>query len=120
MEISMMSPKIVVGVLTVFGVCGMETNGAIAQVPPPPVSQQSLQEFQQPNQSSFSLGGNGTGLNLLQLLQNANLLNGKSPAEVSAGQKETIDEASIQFRKQQRQQLGITNPALVNETNPKK
>jgi hypothetical protein len=125
MEISMMSPKIVVGVPkvfgavfgAVFGVCGMEINGAIAQVPPPPVSQQSLQEFQQPTQSGFALGSNGTGLNLLQLLQNANLLNSKSAAEVSAGQKETIDEASIQFRKQQRQQLGITNPALVDGTN---
>jgi hypothetical protein len=127
MEISMVSPKIVVAVLTVFGavfgVCGsnnMEINGAIAQVPPPPVSQQSLQEFQQPNQSSFSLGSNGSGLNLLQLLQNSNLLNGKSAAEVTAGQNETLDEASIQFRKQQRQQLGITNPALVDGTNPKK
>lgn len=120
MEISMVSPKIVVAVLTGLGVCGMEINGAIAQVPPPPVSQQSLQEFQQTNQSSFSLGGNGTGLNLLQLLQNSNLLNSKSAAEVSAGQNETLDEASIQFRKQQRQQLGITNPALVDGTNPKK
>ena len=116
----MVSPKIVAAVFTVFGVCGMEINGAIAQAPPPPVSQQSLQEFQQPNQSGFALGGNGTGLNLLQLLQNANLLNSKSAAEVSAGQNQTLDEASIQFRKQQRQQLNITNPALVNGTNPQK
>jgi hypothetical protein len=124
LEISMVSPRIAIAVLTVFGavfgVCGIEINEAIAQVPPPPVSQQSLQEFQQPNQSGFALGSNGSGLNLLQLLQNANLLNSKSAAEVSAGQKETIDEASIQFRKQQRQQLGITNPALVDGTNPKK
>jgi hypothetical protein len=124
----MVSPRIAIAVPkvfgavfgAVFGVCGIEINGAIAQVPPPPVSQQSLQEFQQPNQSGFSLGSNGSGLNLLQLLQNANLLNSKSAAEVRAGQNETLEEASLQFRKQQRQQLGITNPALVNETNPKK
>lgn len=117
----MMQPKIVIAALTFIGAYGasMNFNSAIAQVPPPPVSQQSLQEFQQPNQSAFSLGGNGTGLNLLQLLQNADLLSGKSPAEVSAGQNETLDEASVQFRKQQRKQLGVTNPVLVNETSPK-
>ncbi len=118
----MMYPKIVIATLTVLGVSsfGNNMNQAIAQVPPPPVSQQSLQEFQQPNQSSFAIGGNGSGLNLLQLIQNANLLNSKSPSEVAAGQNETLNEASLQFRKQQKQQLGVTNPALVDVTSPKK
>ena len=116
----MMHPKIVVAMFTVFGFCGLEISEAIAQLPPPPASQQGLQEFQQTNQSGFSIGNNGGGVSLLQLLQNANFLNSKSAAEISAGQNETIDEASIQFRKQQRQQLGVTNPVLVDVTNPKK
>lgn len=96
--------------LTVLGFSSF--NGlAIAQVPPPSASQQSLQEFQQPNQSNLSFGGS-SGTNLLQLIQNVNLMNSRSAAEVMAGQRETIDEASAEFRKQQRQQLGVTSPLL--------
>jgi len=117
----MLYPRLFVTAFTVLGFSGFSNmNLAIAQVPPPPVSQQSLQEFQQPAQSNFSLGGTNSGLNLLQLIQNANLLNGKSASEVTAGQKESLDEASVKFRQQQRQQLGVTNPVLVEGTNPPK
>jgi hypothetical protein len=115
----MIHSKHAIAALTVLGVFN-SASMAIAQVPPPPVSQQSLQEFQQPSQSNFSLGSNGSGLNLLQLLQNASLLNGKSAAEVSAGQKETINDASVEFRRQQRQQLGVNNPVLIDSATPKK
>lgn len=116
----MLCPKIVVAAaLGFYFGSGFGSDRAIAQVPPPPVSQQSLQEFQQPNQSNFSLGGSNSGLNLLQLIQNANLLNGKSAADVNAGQKETLDEASVKFRQQQKQQLGVTNPVLVEGAPPK-
>jgi hypothetical protein len=115
-----MLSKIVIATFTILGISGFEfMNKAIAQVPPPPpLSQQSLQEFQQPAQSNFSFGNSNSGVNLLQLLQNANLLNGRSSEDVSAGQKETIEEASVQFRKQQRQQLGVTNPVLVDNPTP--
>lgn len=110
--------------LTVVGIGilgGFFTETAIAQVPPPPLSQQSLQEFQQPNQSNFSVGGSNSGLNLLQLIQSANLLNSKSANEVRAGQNEALDEARIKFRQQQRQQLGVTNPVLLDaKDEPKK
>ncbi|AFY72952.1 hypothetical protein Syn7502_00820 [Synechococcus sp. PCC 7502] len=112
-------PKFFVSALTVVGISGF-SNIAIAQTPPPLASQQSLQEFQQPAQSNFAIGNSGSGLNLLQLIQSASLLEGKSAKEVTVGQKETLDEASLQFRKQQRQQLGVTNPILVDGANPKK
>ncbi len=101
-----------------IGVTGKDL--ATAQLPPLPTSQQSLQEFQQPNQSGFSTGSNGTGLNLFQLLQNSNFLSGKSAGEVGIGQKESLDEASVEFRKQQRQKLNVVNPILVEKPNPKK
>jgi hypothetical protein len=116
----MLYPQIVIAAVLSISYFNFYSNKeAIAQVPPPPLSQQSLQEFQQPAQSNFSIGGNG-GVNLLQLIQNANLLNGKSAAEVSAGQKESLDEASVKFRQQQRQQLGVTKPVLVEGANPPK
>jgi len=117
----MIHSKQAIATFTILGIFNWaNTITAIAQVPPPPVSQQSLQEFQQPSQSNFSLGNGGSGLNLLQLIQNANLLNGKSAAEVSAGQNETINDASVEFRRQQLQQLGVKNPVLIDNANPKK
>jgi len=105
------SKLIVATFATLVTICGL-ASGAMAQTTSTPLSQQSLQEFQQNNQSSNPLGG-GNGLNILQLIHNANLLNGKSSAELSTSQQESFDAATQEFRLQQRQKLNVNNPALL-------
>ncbi|MDX1977917.1 MAG: hypothetical protein SFT94_09600 [Pseudanabaenaceae cyanobacterium bins.68] len=92
------------------------TCPAIAQVTPKPVteSQQALQELRQENSGDLFRSNGTTGI--MQLIHNANLLNGKSPEQVRSQQAESIDQSVQQFR--QRQQLNqgqsqgtITKPA---------
>jgi hypothetical protein len=96
----------------ITSLCGIVST-AVAQSTTAPLSQQSLQEFQQNNsQSTYSVGGSG-GLNILQLIHNSNLTGGKSSDEIRSGQQESLDEATKEFRLRQLQKLNVNNPALV-------
>jgi hypothetical protein len=84
-------------------------DGAIAQVTKPTTeSQQALQELRQDNSGNI-FGSNNGSVGLLQLIHNANLLNGKSPDKFRSEQAESLDQSVKQFR--QRQQSG--NSALT-------
>ncbi len=106
----MAHPKLIIA--TVLAALFGTAFSAIAQPNSTPLSQQSLQEFQQSNQSAYSLGGSN-GLNILQLIHNSNLINGKSAGELSSSQQESLDSATQSFRLQQRQKLNVNNPALT-------
>ncbi|MBD2178444.1 hypothetical protein H6F42_16115 [Pseudanabaena sp. FACHB-1998] len=87
-------------------------SGAIAQVnTAPTLAEQTLREAQQQEKSSLSIGG--SNLNILQLINNINLANGKSPEKFRADQAESLDDAVTNFRNQQRREIKISIP-----TNP--
>ena len=85
-------------------------SGAIAQVnTAPTLSEQTLREAQQQEKSSLSIGG--SNLNILQLINNINLANGKSPEKFRADQAESLEDAVTNFRNQQRREIKITIPS---------
>jgi hypothetical protein len=70
-------------------------------------SQQALQETQD-SRTIYSVGN--SNLNVMQLIHNANLLNGRSPEQFNNDQTESLNEVVLQFRAQQRKQ-GVTSPS---------
>ncbi|MBD2188334.1 hypothetical protein [Pseudanabaena mucicola] len=85
-------------------------SGAMAQVNnATTLSEQTLKEVRQQEQSPLSVGG--SNLNLLQLINNINLAGGKSPEQFRASQAESFDEAVSNFRNQQRRDVKLEIPA---------
>lgn len=86
----------------------------MAQVNPVTESQQALQELRQDNSGNI-FGGNGT-TGIMQLIHNANLLNGKSPAQVRSQQAESIDQSVQEFRQRQKsRQSGQSSPDTITK-----
>jgi hypothetical protein len=73
-------------------------------------SQQALQETQD-SRSLYSAGN--SNLNVMQLIHNANLLNGRSPEQFNNDQAESMNDAVLQFRSQQRK-LGVSSPSALD------
>jgi succinate dehydrogenase/fumarate reductase flavoprotein subunit len=85
-------------------------SGAIAQInTATTLSDQTLREAQQQEKSSLSIGG--SNLNILQLINNINLANGKSAEKFRADQAESLDDAVTNFRNQQRREIKISIPS---------
>lgn len=84
---------------------GLLATPAIAQIVDnaAPLSQQTLQELDRNNRSNFSVG-NGN-FDVMQLIHNANLLNGRSPEQFRREQDESLDAAVKEFRLQQQQKI---------------
>ncbi len=84
-------------------------SGAIAQVnTPTTLSEQTLRQTQQQEQSPLSIGG--TNLNFSQLINQINLSGGKSPEQFRAEQSESLNDAVNTFRNQQRREIKISIP----------
>jgi len=85
-------------------------SSAIAQVNnATTLSEQTLRQSQQQEQSPLSIGG--TNLNFSQLINQINLSGGKSPEQFRAEQSESLDDAVNSFRKQQQREIKISIPS---------
>jgi hypothetical protein len=80
--------------------------------------------FQDPNQNDpFSSRGNGQAGSMLDIVNRAILGPSRSSQEYGEAQRENLDDAAAQFRKQQQQRLqnqqpeGATTPAPVTPAN---
>ena len=84
-------------------------SGAIAQInTAPTLSEQTLRDSQQQEKSPLSVGGGN--LNILQLINNLNLANNKSPEQFRASQDESLDETISTYMNQQRREVKISIP----------
>jgi hypothetical protein len=88
---------------------GLTANVLAQAAKPTTESQQALQELRQ-DTSGDVFGSNSGSTGLLQLIHNANLLNGKSQSTFRSEQSDSIDQSVKQFRDRQRQKLGTTTP----------
>jgi hypothetical protein len=96
----------------------ISANGAIAQVSKPVTeSQQALQELRQ-DTSGTVFSSTSSANNLMQLIHNANLLNGKSPEKFNSEQSETLNDTVKAFKERQRQQLGNIQPGTTSPSAP--
>ncbi len=117
-----MSYKKLLGIaISSSALCLFTVSGALAQNSDTtdartPLSQQALRELQD-SRSLYSTGSNG--LNVMQLIHNANLTGGKSTTEFSTEQSEALNDAAKEFRQQQRQKLGLptSNVVTPSQTN---
>ncbi|MDX2254024.1 MAG: hypothetical protein NW214_00755 [Pseudanabaenaceae cyanobacterium bins.39] len=83
---------------------------AIAQVnSATTLSEQTLRDARQQEQSPLSIGG--SNLNIMQLINNINLAGGKSPQQFQSEQSESLDDAVQNFRNQQRRDIKISIPS---------
>lgn len=76
---------------------------AVAQQTAPTLSEQTLRESNQ-NRSIYEQGG---GLNIMQLIHNANLRGNTTSEEFRSRQNETIDSAVEAFRKRRQNPVQI-------------
>ena len=107
----MSAPKFLIILLGSSALLAASGLSAVAQTVPTTSitpSQQALQETQG-SQSLYSAGN--SNLNVMQLIHNANLLNGRSSEEFNNDQAESFNDAVKNFRSQQRE-LGGTNPSV--------
>jgi hypothetical protein len=110
-------PTRVIGIVSVsamaiapFATFTLSSAEAIAQVnSAPTLSEQTLRDARQQEQSPLSIGG--SNLNIMQLINNINLAGGKSPEQFSSEQSESLDDAVQNFRNQQRRDIKISIPS---------
>jgi hypothetical protein len=98
------------GSSSLFAVCSFSASAQTVPTTSTTPSQQALQETQD-SRSLYSVGN--SNLNVMQLIHNANLLNGRSPEQFNSDQAESFNEAVQQFRSQQRK-LGVSSPTTLD------
>ncbi len=114
----MSAPKFLIALLGSSALLAASGLSAAAQTAPTTSTtpaQQALQETQD-TRSLYSVGN--SNLNVMQLIHNANLLNGRSPEQFNSDQAESFNDAVKNFRSQQRK-LGVSTPSVsAPETKP--
>jgi hypothetical protein len=114
----MSAPKFLITLLGSSALLAASGLSAVAQTVPTTSttpSQQAIQETQD-SRSLYSVGN--SNLNVMQLIHNANLLNGRSSEQFNSDQSESFNDAVKNFRSQQRK-LGVSNPsASTPESKP--
>ena len=107
----MSARKLLIALLGSSALLAASGLSAVAQTVPTTSTtpaQQALQETQD-SRSLYSVGN--SNLNVMQLIHNANLLNGRSSEQFNNDQAESLNDAVKNFRSQQRK-LGGTNPSV--------
>ena len=104
-----MLKNIFLNMITLGSAAMFAATGAIAQVnTASTLSEQALRDSQQQEKSPLSVGG--SNLNILQLINNLNLANNKSPEQFRASQDESLDETISNYMNQQRREVKISIP----------
>jgi hypothetical protein len=114
----MSAPKYLIALLGSGALLAASGLNAVAQTVPTTSitpAQQALQDTQD-TRSLYSVGN--SNLNVMQLIHNANLLNGRSSEQFNNDQAESLNDAVKNFRSQQRK-LGVSAPSVTTpETKP--
>jgi hypothetical protein len=108
----MSAPKFLIALLGSSALLAISGLSAVAQTVPTTSTtpaQQALQETQD-SRSLYSVGN--SNLNVMQLIHNANLLNGRSSEQFNSDQAESLNDAVNNFRSQQRK-LGSPTPSVT-------
>jgi hypothetical protein len=106
----MSAPKFLITLLSSSALLVTSGLSASAQTVPTTSTtpaQQAIQETQD-SRSLYSVGN--SNLNVMQLIHNANLLNGRSSEQFNSDQAESFNDAVKNFRSQQRK-LGVSAPS---------
>lgn len=109
------SLHLAISILTVSTLITALLEPASAQVGAP----KPLEDLQTKDSADFFNGrGNGQSSSMMNFIQNAIIGSPRSMDEYTSEQKNSLDAATLQFRKQQAERLQKNQPASVSPTSP--
>ncbi len=109
------SLHLAVGLLTAAALMATVLEPASAQIGGP----KPLEDLQTKDSADFLNGrGNGQSSTMMNIIQNAIIGSPRSMDEYTAEQKDTLDAATEQFRKQQAERLQNNQPVQVAPASP--
>jgi hypothetical protein len=109
------SLHLAVGLLTVGTLMSTVLESASAQTGAP----KPLEDLQTKDSADFLNGrGNGQSSTMMNIIQNAIIGSPRSMDEYTSDQKDNLDAATQQFRKQQAERLRNNQPVQVAPTSP--
>ncbi len=114
----MSAPKFLIALLgssALFAASGLSAAAQNVPTTSTTPAQQALQETQD-SRSLYSSGS--SNFNVMQLIHNANLLNGRTSEQFNNDQSESFNDAVKNFRSQQRKLGGTTPSTSAPETKP--